>query len=204
MFQRSAADGRQRKGEGSNRNNIGQEEDDDGFQNQPTIEEVNSDDDIQSLREQLNSFELPSSIYLKLDNKEYSELYKSIRKEDLGVLVKTVNNLTRMHEALELLNDDSRSLEEKQIAVMTQNSHGVTALFWAVRRNADFQLIEKMVEIGGKEAVLIVNKSQENVLHQCAFLGVPYEVFALIIDAGGKDMLLQRDKFGNTPLHYGM
>lgn len=122
--------------------------------------------------------------------------------EDVSILVKTVNNLTRMHEALAFLNDKNRSLKDKRLAVMMQNSHGVTALFWAVRRNADPALIERMVEIGGKELVLLYNTYHENVLHNAALCGKPFHIVKTILDAGKMGVLLKQDLLGNTPLHY--
>jgi ankyrin repeat protein len=124
------------------------------------------------------------------------------QQEDIEILVQTVNNLTRMHEALAFLNDSNRNLRDKQISVRRQNRHGVTALFWAIRRGADHCLVEKMVEIGGKELVLLTNKYKENVLHNAAFCGSRYDVYKTILDAGEKDVLLQRDRLGNTPMHY--
>lgn len=156
--------------------------------------------------ESVESYTFPSAVdplKLQTSSEETNPDAAAYRKRDLNLLVKTVNNLTRMHEALEFLDDGTRRIDEKQIAVMTQNSHGVTALFWAVRRNADFRLIEKMVNIGGKQLVMLVNKSSENVLHQGSFLGISYEVFKLIVNAGGSEILTQRDRMGNTPLHYG-
>ena len=151
------------------------------------------DNDEVDRRDLLKSFTFPSKI----------ETDQRFDKDDLDNLVKTVNNLSRMHEALAFLNDDTRSITEKKIAVMTQNSHGMTSLFWAVRRHADVGLIEKMVEIGGRELVLIQNKSLENVLHQAAFLGSSLEIFMIIVNAGGRKVLMQKDSKGNTPLHYG-
>ena len=121
---------------------------------------------------------------------------------DLDILVKTVNNLTRMHEALAFLDDTSIPMEVKQKAVMKQNKHGVTALFWAVRRNADFKLIEKMVDIGGEDLVKLYNTYDENALHNAAFCGNSYEVFKLLIDVGGEGAIFKQDVLGNTPLHY--
>jgi ankyrin repeat protein len=139
------------------------------------------------------------------DTSERSSSGKSTSKDNqknIDILVKTVNNMDRIHEALAFLNDDSRSLEEKRASVMKQNSHGITALFWAVRSRADHSLVKKMVEIGGKELVLITNKYGENVLHNAAFCGSQYDVYKTILDAGEKELLLQRDRFGNTAMHY--
>jgi ankyrin repeat protein len=123
-------------------------------------------------------------------------------QEELEAMVKTVNNLTRMHEALAFLNDETRSREDKQISIMTQNDHGATALFWAIRRNVDFQLIQIMVDVGDKELVLLTNKYGETALHYAAFCHSPYEVFKALVDVGGKDLLLTQDRLGNTALHY--
>ena len=131
-----------------------------------------------------------------------SRKVKDSISSDLDNLVKTVNNLNRKHEVLALLNDKNRSLKEKRLAIMTQNNHGVTALFWAVRRHAEYTLIKRMVEIGGKELVLLFNKYEENVLHNAALCDSSFSVFKILIDAGGDGILLKQDLQGNTPLHY--
>lgn len=164
-----------------------------------------------SIMSKLKSFILPSNISIPKIQHENEDGTRSRGRSsltgvipDLDIIIKTVNNLSRLHEALAFLNDDKRSNYVKKFALMARNKHGITSLVWAVRRNADFELVKKMVEIGGKDLVLISNNSDENVLHQAAFLGAPYEVFELIVQAGGKDILMQQDRMGNIPLHYGM
>ncbi len=125
------------------------------------------------------------------------------KKAKLNIWVKTVNDLTRRHEAVAFLNDSKISTEDKREALTTRNSNGVTALFWAIRRRAKFSLIEKMVEIGGRDMVLLCNNLKENVLHNAAFCGSSFEVFETIVEAGGRQTILQlQDRLGHTTLHY--
>jgi ankyrin repeat protein len=119
-----------------------------------------------------------------------------------NILANTVNNLSRRHEALVFLNDKTLTKDEKKTAVMKQNKHGVTALFWAIRRHADHSLIKKMVEIGGKDLVILTNNYGENALINAAFCGSSYDIFKTILDAGGEKLLLQKDMRGNTVMHY--
>lgn len=135
------------------------------------------------------------------------ENLENLRKK----LIKTVNNLTRKHEALACLRDKTLPLDEKRRALTSKNSHGVTALFWAVRRRADHALLKKMVEIGRWELVLETNTYNENILHCAVFCGSPKEVFQILVqnvegDEGGeiksRAAIHQQDRFGNTPFHY--
>uniref|UniRef100_A0A7S3Q9T1 Ion transport domain-containing protein n=1 Tax=Chaetoceros debilis TaxID=122233 RepID=A0A7S3Q9T1_9STRA len=132
------------------------------------------------------------------------------KKAKMNMWVKTVNDLTRRHEAVAFLNDSKISTADKREALATRNSNGVTALFWAIRRRADISLIEKMVEIGGYDMVLVCNNLKESVLHNAVFCGASYEVFREIVEAGAgkagkrkqKNILRLQDRLGNTPLHY--
>ncbi len=124
------------------------------------------------------------------------------KKERIKKLIKTVNDLTRRHEILACLRDNNIPLEEKQEALRAKNSHGVTALFWAVRRRVDHTLLEEMVEIGGEILVRETNTYGENILHCAAFCGAPTRVFQILGDVGGTEALLAKDRFGNTPMHY--
>eukprot|EP00551_Chaetoceros_affinis_P007999 CAMPEP_0203681384 /NCGR_PEP_ID=MMETSP0090-20130426/42563_1 /ASSEMBLY_ACC=CAM_ASM_001088 /TAXON_ID=426623 /ORGANISM="Chaetoceros affinis, Strain CCMP159" /LENGTH=705 /DNA_ID=CAMNT_0050549847 /DNA_START=89 /DNA_END=2203 /DNA_ORIENTATION=+ len=109
---------------------------------------------------------------------------------------------TRDHEILAFLNDETYTTEEKRNALFQRTILGVSALSWAVRRNMDLPIIEKMLEIGGKELVMKRNTNAETPLHYAAFCGSSHNVVKAIVEKGCEEVLLSQDIRGNTPMHY--
>ena len=111
-----------------------------------------------------------------------------------------------MCEVLVFLSDEAIHLEDKKKALNVTDRKGVTPLFVAIRKNADYQLIEKMVEIGGEDLVNKKLNIGETILHEAAKLVLSYEIFKLLIDTAtttNNEPLFVTDYFGNTPLHHG-
>jgi hypothetical protein len=113
-----------------------------------------------------------------------------------------VESLTRKHEALVFLNDETIADDAKKAAVMKQNEGGLTALIKAIHCHVDHSIIKRMVEIGGKDLVICTDKGGKNVLISAATCGSSNDTMKTIMDAGGKDLILQKDVYGNTAMHY--
>jgi hypothetical protein len=114
-----------------------------------------------------------------------------------------VESLTRKHEALVFLNDETIADDAKKAAVMKQNEGGLTALIKAIHCHVDHSIIKRMVEIGGKDLVILTDKDGKNVLINAAIFGSSNDIIKTIMDAGGKDLILQKDFLkGNTAMHY--
>ena len=78
----------------------------------------------------------------------------------------------------------------------TSNGRGLTILQVAMLQNASFNLIEKMVEMGGRELVMAKNVDEETALH-LAFdenLFTSFEVIDKLVQVGGKELVMARAK----------
>ena len=122
-------------------------------------------------------------------------------------LIDKIDDPSNNLELLAFLEDETVSLDERKNALNAIDVRGVTPLFIALRKDADYELIEKMVKVGGLEFVLRKNVDlNETVLHEAAKWVSSFEIFKLLIDTAtttDNNPLFETDLFGNTPLHYG-
>ena len=123
------------------------------------------------------------------------------RRSGIVVDMMVNTNLIRTNEVLAFLNDKTRSSNEKRLALKKAST---SALFWAVRERAEDRLIEKMLEYGGMELVIVTNFYNENVLHYAAYIAdLSTHVVKKLADIGGRDAILHQDRFGNSAFYCG-
>jgi hypothetical protein len=93
--------------------------------------------------------------------------------------------------------------EEKKANIMYRNRYGKTCLHQAVYwgRTPD-DIIKAMLDIGGKELVMMTDDYDWTVLHSACNSGASYNIIKMLIEVGGKDLVMAKDKNGTTALHY--
>jgi ankyrin repeat protein len=92
--------------------------------------------------------------------------------------------------------------EEKKSHIMYRNRYGWTCLHQAYYRRAPVNIIEAMLNIGGKELVMMKGNDNYTVLHTACCRGASsYNIIKMLIDVGGNDLVMAKNKYGNTALH---
>jgi hypothetical protein len=92
--------------------------------------------------------------------------------------------------------------EEKKSNIMYRNDHGLTCLYSAFNYRAPDNIIGAMLDIGGKESVMPIDKENSTVLHSACRNGRSYNIMKMLIGVGGKDLVMAKDNNGNTALHW--
>jgi hypothetical protein len=125
----------------------------------------------------------------------------------------------KISEATMFLNDDIKiSNEAKRRNVVYQSEagdHRLTCLHQLIKRNFTMptsssiqlsrviNLIERMIDIGGKELVMQTDYDGESSLHEACWQynnGVPFKIIKSLIDKGGKELVTMMDNGGCTAL----
>jgi ankyrin repeat protein len=91
--------------------------------------------------------------------------------------------------------------EEKKSNVMYCTSYGLTCLHKACDRDAPDDIIKTLLDIGGKELVMMTS-SYWTVLHTACMNGASYNMIKMLIDVGGKDLVMAKNDYDYTALHY--
>jgi ankyrin repeat protein len=93
------------------------------------------------------------------------------------------------------------SEEEKKSNVMRCHDDGETCLHQAFIRGAPDEIMKAMLDIGGKELVMMTDKSDRTALHDACFSGASYNMIKMLIEVGGKDLVMAKNDDGNIALH---
>jgi ankyrin repeat protein len=90
--------------------------------------------------------------------------------------------------------------EEKKSNVMYCTSYG-TCLHKACDRDAPDDIIKTLLDIGGKDLVMMIDNIDRTALHDACYSGASYNIIKMLIEVGGKDLVMAKNKNGNTALH---
>jgi hypothetical protein len=92
--------------------------------------------------------------------------------------------------------------EEKKSNIMYNDDDG-TCLHLACCHGAPDDIIEAMIDIGGKDLVMKVDVVDGTVLHWACVSGASYNIIKMLIEVGGKDLVMAKDENGDdTALHF--
>jgi hypothetical protein len=94
--------------------------------------------------------------------------------------------------------------EEKKSNIMCRNNFlERTCLHLAVYCDPPEDIIKAMLDIGGKELVMMIDLCDQTVLHSACDGGASYNIMKMLIEVGGKDLVMAKSKYGgNTALHW--
>jgi len=85
--------------------------------------------------------------------------------------------------------------------IMYCNDYGQTCLYAACGRGAPDDIIKTMIDIGGKELVMMIDDDDRTVLRSACYSGRSYNIIKILIEVGGKDLVMAKKTVGNTALH---
>ena len=92
--------------------------------------------------------------------------------------------------------------KEKKSNIMYRHDDG-TCLHIACCWDAPDEIIEAMIDIGGKELVVMIDVYDDTVLHRACIDGASYSIIKMLIDVGGKDLVMAKSgNGGDTALHW--
>jgi len=80
--------------------------------------------------------------------------------------------------------------ERLQCVLYQKNSDDSTCLHEACCTLAPLDIVKSMIEIGGKELVMMTTVKKSTALNYSSYGGATFSVFKMLIDAGGKDLVL--------------
>jgi hypothetical protein len=121
-----------------------------------------------------------------------------------STLLYSLCNLRKWPDARKYLSSDA-SDEEKKLNVMHRSTNGRTCLHRACFNSAPDHIFKALIDIGGKELVMMRYGSNRTALHWAFCEGASYKscnaIIKMLIDVGGKDLVMVKDQDGNTALH---
>jgi len=91
--------------------------------------------------------------------------------------------------------------EEKKSNIMYRERHGRTCLNRAFYYEAPDDIIKAMIDIGGKDLVMMKDNDNWTVLHSACIGGASYYIMKMLINVGGKDLIMAKSNGGDTALH---
>ena len=95
--------------------------------------------------------------------------------------------------------------EVKKLNVMYRSgsgSLGKTCLHRACSYRAGADIVMALLDIGGKELVMMTNNYGDTALHSACLYGASYHVIKMLVDVGGKDLVMAKNNCDNTALHW--
>jgi len=92
--------------------------------------------------------------------------------------------------------------EEKKSNIMYRDDEGSTCLQEACSHDAPDDIIKTMLDIGGKELVMMKEINDCTALHFACYKGASYNIIKMLIEVGGKDLVMAKSSSGNTALHW--
>ena len=92
----------------------------------------------------------------------------------------------RWSEARDYLSSDAAE-EEKKSNIMCRHGDGWTCLNLAFCRD---DIMKTMIDIGGKELVMMTDIDNCIVLHDACINGAPHNIIKMLIEVGGKDLVM--------------
>eukprot|EP00979_Chaetoceros_neogracilis_P004856 scaffold842_cov287-Chaetoceros_neogracile.AAC.19 len=106
----------------------------------------------------------------------------------------------RWPEVWKYLSSDAAE-EEKKSNIMCR-SDARTCLHYACCRDPPDDIVKAMIDIGGKELVMMTDDNDRTVLHLACCNGASYNIIKMLIEVGRKDLVMAKDSnFGDTALH---
>ncbi len=101
------------------------------------------------------------------------------------------------------LDDDNLDAEDKKHAAVTwrHEEFGTTPAQEAIRRNAPYDVVEKLLFIGGREAVTAKDANGYNAVHLACKLGSSSDVVGALCFVGKEAVNQQDAEFGDLPIH---
>ena len=109
----------------------------------------------------------------------------------------------RWNELTVYMSNSNVSQNTKKAALLQKNKEdGWTAFHHACGNDAPFEILNKIVEIGGKELIEAKADGGWTSLHFACKYGVSkQELLQYLISVGGRDLVIQKDDLGWTALH---
>ena len=92
--------------------------------------------------------------------------------------------------------------EEKKSNVICCNDDEITCLHLAICYGASDDIIKTLLDIGGKELVMMIDDADGTALHFACIIGASYNIIKMLIEVGGKDLIMAKGKDGCTALHH--
>jgi len=104
-------------------------------------------------------------------------------------------------EVREFLDSDSNNNKKKRQLVCYQGGNGWTCLHMACCRGAPVDIIKSLLDIGGKDLLMITNSWKSAALHTACYFGASFDVMKMLIDIGGKELVVGKNNDGRTALN---
>ena len=82
------------------------------------------------------------------------------------------------------------TLDERLQFVLYQGADDSTCLHLACSIYAPVDIVKSMIEIRGKELVMMTTARKSTALNYACYGGASFSVFKMLIDVGGKDLVL--------------
>ncbi len=105
-------------------------------------------------------------------------------------------------EVREFLDSDSTNKDKKRELVRYRGEDDWTCLHAACCFGAPVDIIESLLDIGGKELVMMITThTKRTSLHFACRNGASFDIMKMLIDLGGKELIMAKNSDGDTALH---
>jgi len=99
------------------------------------------------------------------------------------------------------LDSDSNNKDKKRQSVCYQGGGDWTCLYWACYKGAPADIIKSLLDIGGKDLVMMASDLKNTALHYACCNRTSFDVMKMLIDVGGKELVVAKNNGGNTALN---
>jgi len=112
----------------------------------------------------------------------------------------------KWNQVREFLDSDSSNKDKKdkkrQQVVRHRRGNGRTCLHHACYNHPPVDIMKALLDIGGKDLVIIASSRKRTALHIACDNGASINVVKMLINFGGKEFIVAKDNGGDTALHY--
>jgi len=99
--------------------------------------------------------------------------------------------------------DSNNNKDDKKLqSVCYRGGSDLTCLHHACYERAPVDIIKSLLDIGGKDLVMMASNLKSTALHFACDNGASFDVMKMLIDLGRKELVVAKDIIGSTALHW--
>jgi ankyrin repeat protein len=120
-----------------------------------------------------------------------------------GINLQNLCRANKWPEVRKYLSSDAAEDEKKYNIMYRDDDWGRTCLYTVCYSDAPDDIVEAMINSGGKELVMKADdNNNDTVLHTACDYGASYDIIKMLIEVGGKDLVMAKNNDGNTALYF--
>ena len=124
---------------------------------------------------------------------------------DMPMVIRDYND-AELLQCLQVIKNEGNNEKVMQMCVIDNGCYRYngTALMLALNLNKSMEAVFKLIEIGGKELVMMMDRNYgETALHYaCGHKNMSVDIVTKLVEIGGQELIMMKDNYGRTALQY--